>query len=123
MDVRLFANNVLPSALLNVDSLRSPLAFRDLIVRSAGHDFLLQASNHMCAEAAFRSLHLPWVSGRLDAQAVSALRNSGATFSSGAVQRALAAPVGCRRWSGCALALYRGTCCLTPLINAACGST
>ncbi|MGH8647098.1 MAG: hypothetical protein ACREX4_22640, partial [Gammaproteobacteria bacterium] len=94
MDVRLFAANVLPNALLNVDLVRSRLAHRDLLALSGGHDFLLQASNPMCAEAAFSSLHLPWIAGRLDAQAVSELRNSGASFTSTALQQAVNAPVG-----------------------------
>ena len=72
MNVRSFTANVLPKALLNVESVRSSLALRDLVALSSGYDFLLQASNRMCAEAAFSALHLPWIVGHLDAQAVSA---------------------------------------------------
>src|SRR3954468_14077529 len=92
MDARLFTANVLPEALLGT-RVSSSLAFRDLVALSGGHDFLLQASDRMCAETAFGALHLPWLAGRLDAQAVAALRTSGATFASTLLRQAVAAPV------------------------------
>ena len=94
MNFRSFTANVLPNALLNVESMRSSLALRDLVALSGGYDFLLQASNRMCAEAAFASLQLTWIVGHLDAQAISALRSTGASFESTALQRAVAASVG-----------------------------
>jgi hypothetical protein len=94
MDVRLYSSKVLPSALLNAAAVQSSLTFRDLIALSAGHDFLLQASNPMCAAAAFNSLHLPWVTAQLDTQAVAALGSSGAVFTSLALAQAVAAPQG-----------------------------
>ena len=47
----------------------------------------------MCAETAFVSLDLPWLAGRLDAQAVAALRASGASFTATLLQQAVAASV------------------------------
>lgn len=93
MDARMFASNVLPESFLGAKEVLSSLTFRDLNALSGGHDFLLQASNPMCAETAFDSLHLPWLAGRLDAQAVAALRTSGARFTSTQLQQAVAAPV------------------------------
>jgi len=93
MDPRVFSSdNVLPEALVRTRVRRSNLASRDLVALSGGHDFLLQASNAMCADTAFGSLHLPWVAGQLDPQAVAALRASGATFTSALLQKAVAAP-------------------------------
>lgn len=47
----------------------------------------------MCAGSAFGSLRLPWIVGRLDAQAVAALRVSGASFESPLLAEAVTAPV------------------------------
>jgi hypothetical protein len=60
---------------------------------SAGHDFLLQASNSMCADVVFGSLRLPWLTGRLDAQAVAALRASNASFVSTPLSQAVEASI------------------------------
>ena len=93
MDPRLYSPNALPEALVRIKVPRSTLASRDLVALSGGYDFLLQASNLMCAETAFVSLDLPWLAGRLDAQAVAALRASGASFTSTLLQQAVAASV------------------------------
>lgn len=94
VDFRWLNSNVLPNAFRNVDSIAPPRAFRDLVSLGSGYDFLLQASNRMCAEAAFNSLDLLYVKHPLDAQAVSTLRASGVSFSSTALERAVAAAVG-----------------------------
>lgn len=106
MNVRSLTANVLPKALLNVESVRSSLALRDLVALGGGYDFLLQASNAMCAEAAFSSLHLPWIVGHLDAQAVAVLRASGASFESAALQRAVADSVGVAGTAGDVLLIF-----------------
>ncbi|MFS8085251.1 MAG: hypothetical protein ACMG6H_06440, partial [Acidobacteriota bacterium] len=93
-DVSLFTSEVLRTALRDVDSVRSSLATRNLVAISGGHDFLLQASNRMCAETAFNSLRLPWFMGQLDAAGITALRATGASFKSPALQRAVTAQVG-----------------------------
>jgi hypothetical protein len=59
----------------------------DLSAASCGYSFLLQASNVVTAEAAFNSLNLRWLVGRVDAAAVAALRTAGAS----PVTRALSA--------------------------------
>ncbi len=100
MDLRSFSLNVLPDALVRLKVSQShlafrdlPLASRDLLALSGGHDFLLQASNAMCAETAFASLDVPWLACQLDTQAVAALRASGATFTSPVLERAVAASI------------------------------
>ncbi len=106
MDVRLYSSKVLPSALLKTAAVQSTLTFRDLIALSAGHDFLLQASNPMCAVAAFNSLHLPWVTGKIDIEAVTALRSSGAVFASKVLAQTVAAPLGIPGVTGDVLLLF-----------------
>ena len=58
---------------------------------SGGYDFLLQVSNSVSAQTAFDSLKLYFLVGRIDAEAVRALRASGQTPTSPALQ-ALIAP-------------------------------
>lgn len=93
MDIHLFGSNVLPDELRRVEPGFAGLAFRDLVALSAGHDFLLQASNSMCADVAFGSLHMPWLTGRLDGQAVAALRASNASFASTLLRQAVEASI------------------------------
>jgi hypothetical protein len=93
MDAHSLASNVLPDALLSRKAVLSSLATRDLVALSGGHDFLLQASNLMCAETAFGSLRLPWLAGRLDPQAVASLRADGVRFTSTRLQELVEAPV------------------------------
>lgn len=93
MNPSLFAANVLPSALNVADKFLSGFGFRDLVRLAGGHDFLLQASNSMSAEAAFSSFHVPFITGGVDAQAIAALRASGATFTSSLLRQIVEAPV------------------------------
>lgn len=53
-----------------------PFLFSDLNAAACGYDFLLQAANAVSAEAAFHSLDLNWISGRIDKQAVAALQGA-----------------------------------------------
>jgi hypothetical protein len=113
MDPRLFTSNVLPQTLLSAEStiretdpMRLNLASRDLVALSSGHDFLIQASNPMCADAAFASLHLPWITGQLDAQAVVALRTGGASFTSRSLQQAVTSPIPASGAAGDVLLLF-----------------
>jgi len=94
IDARSIAYNVLPRALLNTSIVKLPLEGRDLTRLSGGHDFLLQASNRMCAEVAFKSLQMPWAVAQLDATAIAALLATGATFKSSALHAAITARVG-----------------------------
>jgi hypothetical protein len=93
LDLRLVGSNVLPDRLRRVEPGFSGLAFRDLVALSAGHDFLLQASNSVCADVAFGSVHMPWLTGRLDGQAVAALRASNASFASTVLRQAVEASI------------------------------
>ena len=110
MDVRLFANNVLPSALLNVDSLRSPLAFRDLIVLEALATTFCCRLQTICARRRHsarcisRGSRADLMLRRFLHCATAARHSHPARFSGLWLHRSAA----CRRWSGCALALYRG---------------
>ena len=93
MDIRAFDSNVVPDALLRLKTTRSTLASRDLVALSGGHDFLLQASNLMCAETSFGALKLPWLAGQLDAAALASLRTGGTSFTSSILEQAVAAPL------------------------------
>ena len=94
-DVRLFTSKIIRTeSLPDYATMRSSLAVSNLVAISGGHDFLLQASNRMCVETAFKSLRLPWMTGQLDAQTIAALRATGATFKSPLLQQTVTAQVG-----------------------------
>lgn len=94
-DVSLFTSKVIRTeALFDSATVRSSLAVSNLLAISGGHDFLLQASNRMCVETAFKSLQLPWTIGKLDAQTIAGLRATGATFNSPILQQAVQSQVG-----------------------------
>lgn len=66
----------------------------DLNAAGGGYDFLLQASNAMCAETAFKSLKLPWILVGLDHQALAALSASNELPSSPTLRAAVTNPAG-----------------------------
>ncbi|WP_445503809.1 hypothetical protein [Microvirga sp. G4-2] len=98
-----FTKNVIPDALVrpqkkgvwnsSIDrdpTLSMVLDLIDLNEASGGYDFLLQVTNPVCAEVAFSSLKLNWISSRIDGQAIAALRASGRSPVSAALQTVIA---------------------------------
>jgi hypothetical protein len=83
--------NIQPDTLVRQDRGAVYALVTDLNAAGGGYDFLLQASNAMVAESAFGSLHLDWVTGRIDAQAAAALRAVGEAPVSAALTALLSA--------------------------------
>jgi|GEM_PF-2138754 hypothetical protein len=94
LTARSVAYNILPKALRTLETVNTPLTAHDLVKISGGHDFLLQASNEMCAAVAFKSLQMPWLVSQLDPVAVANLRWTLETLRSPALRAAVTALLG-----------------------------